>query len=55
MCYGFSSTSLIHTSVNGMYRGTLTEDFVSVKDNTLKKGGTVKFFTPKISKSVGLP
>lgn len=47
MCYGSSSTALICTGVNQLYWGTLTEDFVSVKDNTLEKGGTVKLFHPK--------
>lgn len=47
MCYGFSSTALPHTGVNWVYWGTLTEDFVSVKPNTLEKGGTVKLFYPK--------
>lgn len=44
---GFYSTALIHTGVNWEYRGTLTEDSVSFKDNMLEKVGTAKFFHPK--------
>lgn len=47
MCYGFTSTALIHTGVNWVCWGTLTEDFVSVKDTTLERGGTAKLFHPK--------
>lgn len=47
MCYGFYSTALIHTGVNWLYWGILTEDSVSVKDNMLEKVGTAKLFHPK--------
>lgn len=60
MCYGFYSIALIHTGVNWVYWGTLTEDSVSVKDNMLEKVETAKLFHPKSvslnqSKSVSLP
>lgn len=46
----FSSTAPIYTSVNWVYLATLREnDFVSVKDNTLRKGVTMT------SESVRLP